>query len=114
MKFIFFLCVVQFAQQVAAEVYFYRGPNGERLVSDRPQPGYELMNRRDSLNDAGHILAERPVSVSTPADIKYYIESASDRFGIDPALVEAVIQAESGYDPHAISSAGATGLINHG
>lgn len=39
------------------------------------------------------------------------ILKASNRFQVDPALVKAIIMAESGYDPRAISKMGAKGLM---
>jgi soluble lytic murein transglycosylase-like protein len=39
------------------------------------------------------------------------IKEASRREGIDPALVKAVVQAESAFDPGAVSTAGAKGLM---
>ena len=38
------------------------------------------------------------------------IEQASERYGIDPAVLHGLIQQESGFDPSAQSSAGASGL----
>jgi soluble lytic murein transglycosylase-like protein len=38
------------------------------------------------------------------------IEQASERYGIDPAVLHGLIQQESGFDPGAQSSAGASGL----
>ena len=105
------LCLAQFAPVVLAEVYFYRGPDGERMASDRPVRGYQLINKRDSLKNAGHILANHPISTGGPEKFQSYIRTASNRFGVDPALVEAVIQVESGFNPHAISTRGATGLM---
>lgn len=40
-----------------------------------------------------------------------YIEAASKRTSLDPALIISVIKAESGGDPQAVSSAGAKGLM---
>ncbi len=38
------------------------------------------------------------------------IEQASERYGIDPAVLHGLIQQESGFDPNAQSGAGASGL----
>ncbi|MDZ7686423.1 MAG: lytic transglycosylase domain-containing protein [Gammaproteobacteria bacterium] len=40
-----------------------------------------------------------------------HVEVASRRYNLDPALVEAVIYVESGFDPHAVSHRGAAGLM---
>jgi soluble lytic murein transglycosylase-like protein len=105
------LWLFQFTAATQAEVYFYLGPGGERMATDRPVPGYQLINRRDSLKNAGHILANRPISTGGPRKFQSDIQAASNRFGVDPALVEAVIQVESGFDPNAISTSGAAGLM---
>src|SRR6266542_1158882 len=39
------------------------------------------------------------------------IREASRREGVDPALVKAVVQAESAFNPQAVSAAGAKGLM---
>lgn len=39
------------------------------------------------------------------------IQQASTRFGIEPQFIQAIIKAESGFDPQAVSSKGAQGLM---
>ncbi|MGE5707666.1 MAG: lytic transglycosylase domain-containing protein [Bacteroidota bacterium] len=39
------------------------------------------------------------------------LEGASEKTGLDPSLLQAVVQAESGGNPDAVSPAGATGLM---
>jgi soluble lytic murein transglycosylase-like protein len=45
------------------------------------------------------------------ADLGQVVQSASDRYRLDPDLVNSVIRAESGFNPHAVSRKGATGLM---
>jgi soluble lytic murein transglycosylase-like protein len=47
---------------------------------------------------------------SASAGYDSLIEQAAARNGVDPAVLHGLIQQESGFDPHATSSAGALGL----
>ena len=107
----------------------YAGPDGERLVSDRPltdnRNQYHLLSHRSSLANAGHILANRPAADyaavtprpaaaarnNRPGEYRHYIADAAAQFSVDPVLVEAVIAVESNFNPNAVSKAGATGLM---
>lgn len=53
-------------------------------------------------------IAERPAS---PRDYDPFVREAAATFDLDPALIRAVIQAESAFDPWAVSRAGAQGLM---
>jgi soluble lytic murein transglycosylase-like protein len=55
----------------------------------------------------------RTTQAATSIDGPYAaeIEAAATRYGVDPALVQAVIRQESGFDPKATSPVGAQGLM---
>jgi Transglycosylase SLT domain len=55
-----------------------------------------------------------PISVVPPAkpqNLNEVINSISDRHHLDPDLINSVIRAESGFNPHAVSPKGARGLM---
>ena len=124
-----------------ASLFVYEGPRGETLVSNLEidRPGYRLRHESKGVDNVGHLAAGRKGPRFGSAMIigsygnygkKYYgssvgrsnkfvntteydnyIRAASRKHGVDPALVKAVIQVESNYNPTAISSAGARGLM---
>jgi soluble lytic murein transglycosylase-like protein len=54
----------------------------------------------------------RTASGGTPtSQFDDLIRAAAAREGVDPTLVKAVVQADSGFDPRAVSGAGAKGLM---
>jgi soluble lytic murein transglycosylase-like protein len=67
----------------------------------------------------GHIQKPRshpkvqPPSTATATDneIERYIQNASKQYGVNPALIKAVIHVESAFNAEAISRAGAKGLM---
>lgn len=48
---------------------------------------------------------------SVPASYTAAIDAAGQRYGVDPDLLQSVIQQESGFNPYATSAAGAQGLM---
>lgn len=51
------------------------------------------------------------VDLSTTADIQSYITTVAQQYGVDPSLALAVAQQESGFNPNAVSPAGAIGIF---
>lgn len=48
---------------------------------------------------------------ATKASILNYIKEASEKFGVEEKLIKAVVKQESGFNPNAVSKAGAKGLM---
>lgn len=115
-----------------ATIYVYRGPSGEKLVTNIPMSGngYKLLHQKDSIDNVGHLAAGRkgPTAADSPrfsvvgnkpykrkwvnsSEYDSYIREIAMRHGVEPALVKAVIQVESNFDPQAVSRAGARGLM---
>ena len=84
-------------------IYRYIDENGDYHFTNCPRdPRYQLYIR------------EEGDSVSVPIDPDQYdpmIEEFSTRYGVDSALVKAVMRAESGFNSYAISRKGARGLM---
>jgi soluble lytic murein transglycosylase-like protein len=55
--------------------------------------------------------ASGPALVARPSAFDDLIAAAAGRHNVDPALVKAVVQAESNFSPLAVSHAGAKGLM---
>lgn len=55
--------------------------------------------------------AQRGRTVTCPQELEPMIAAAAEKHGVSPALVKAVIRAESGFNPRSTSSVGALGLM---
>ncbi|MBK1648438.1 lytic transglycosylase domain-containing protein [Rhabdochromatium marinum] len=66
-------------------------------------------------NTADTAAPARPTPPDQPvpsrAELVKLIDTTATKFSLDPALVHAIVRAESNYNPHAVSSAGAIGLM---
>jgi len=69
--------------------------------------------RRVIVNETRSQRATRMSTTLVPVNnsLAALIEGYSDNVGLDPRLVRAVIQVESGYNPQALSNKGAMGLM---
>jgi soluble lytic murein transglycosylase-like protein len=59
-------------------------------------------------SDSQRTITERAIN---PRDYDPFVREAALAFDLDPRLIRAVIQAESAFDPWAVSRAGAQGLM---
>ena len=100
------------ASQKAVTVYKYRGKNGVMAFSDdKPkQLAYEVLRF-----DCYACKVDSNVNWRTTAlqrkQFDQHIQLYAKRHNVDPALVKAVIHAESAFNPKARSRVGAQGLM---
>lgn len=89
------------AQVAEADVYRYVDEHGVvHFTNVKTDRRYRLYYKRSGKSGTELIAAYKRI-----------IQQASETFGLDPLLVEAVIKAESDFDHRAVSQRGAQGLM---
>lgn len=95
-----------------ADIYRYEAPDGTLHFTDAPTDNRFKVFMRDIKKDKKLRTAFKLRGYSqNPALFEPIISSCSREFGVDSSLVKAVIHAESGYNPNAVSPKGAQGLM---
>ncbi len=108
-------CALSFPGVAAADIYQWTDAEGVLHFTNRPTstPGAKLYMRSTSPSPA----VGAPIFAPQDRDIARYtrydelIRQAAALYQIPEQLVRAVIRVESDYDPRAISSSGARGLM---
>jgi hypothetical protein len=91
-------CVV-----VQAQIVRYQGPDGRLYFTNLPLPPA-----------SGSTVVTRPAlarRLTAQAPVFSLIQRLAQQYSVDPHLVQAIITVESNFDPHAVSRAGAQGLM---
>jgi hypothetical protein len=95
---------------VRAEMYKLKEPDGTLHFTNAPtDPRYQKM-AISSGTAAGWLRLPQAERGGTGPYVKE-IQAASERYGVPVRLVSAVIRAESGFNPRAVSRKGAQGLM---
>ncbi len=95
-----------------ADIYKYEDSEGVIHFTDTPTDRRFKIFMRDIQKDKRLRTNFGLGRISrNPAEFDQIINSCSSEFGVDRSLVKAVIHAESGYNPNAVSSKGAAGLM---
>jgi soluble lytic murein transglycosylase-like protein len=97
-----------------AEVFKYEDFDGHTYLTDRPMKGpYTLVWRSGTDPRPEHGAATFNARQYQLNKVRFspMIDAVASRNQLNPELLHAVIRAESAYDPRAVSSAGAVGLM---
>lgn len=92
---------------VRAQIYTWRDADGNLVLSDKPKDPAAQTYR---VARAGLFRSTRPIS-QRATRFDGLIEEQAAANDVSPALVRAVIQAESAFNPSALSHKGAMGLM---
>lgn len=96
----------------SADIYKYEDDEGVLHFTDTPTDHRFKIFMRDIKKDKLFRTHFRLAKcVGNPTEFEPIINSCALEFGVDKSLVKAVIHAESGYDPNAVSAKGASGLM---
>ena len=111
MQRIFLILLAVLAMPSQADVYVYVDADGvEHYANAQESDAYQrISSLLEEVGSSNRALA-LPVKANVAA-LAPHIEKEAKEAGVDVALVHAVITAESGYNPTAVSRAGAQGLM---
>ena len=104
------ILVAGLARPASAQIYSWRDAKGTLVLSDHPPAG---PSDTYAVADAGTpaIRATREARSTETGRYEGIIRRQAERQHLNPDLVRAVIQVESGFDPYARSDKGAEGLM---
>jgi hypothetical protein len=106
------LCLLFLAIPSVAGIYRYEDERGVIHFTNCPRDPRFKLYIRESKEDVGE--EDRPLSIQPTKVFDHYdslISEFSKKYRIDFALIKAMIHAESGFNPFAISGKGAKGLM---
>ncbi len=104
--------VLLLSQSSSADIYRYEDPDGTLHFTDAPTDRKFKIFMRDIEKDKRLRTTFGIGKLSrNPAEFDSLISSYANQYGVPKSLVKAVIHAESGYNPNAVSSKGAAGLM---
>jgi hypothetical protein len=110
--FILFVALLLAMPAAAADIYKYEDGEGVLHFTDAPTDHRYKIFMRDIKKDRQLRTSFRLAGCAVnSAEFDPIINFCALKYGVDKSLVKAVIHAESGYDPNAVSAKGASGLM---
>lgn len=94
-----------------AQIYSWRDASGTLVLSNTPRAAVGEVTTYAVRGASDVRTTARPALPARQRQYDYLIEEHARTHGVSPDLVRAVIQAESNFNPRAVSSKGAMGLM---
>ncbi len=114
-KIFFSLLLLLTSSTAWADIYSFTAADGTVHLSNVPSDGrYTLYMRTPSENPA--VSPSKPIrsnasNTENRQRYSHFVKQAAQTYNIEPALLEAVIATESGFNSNAVSPKGAVGLM---
>ena len=105
------MCALAAAVPAEAQIYSWRDASGTLVLSNKPREEAGNVTTYAVHGSATLRTTTRPERTARQKQFDHLIEQYAREHGVSPDLVRAVIQAESNYDPRAVSAKGAMGLM---
>lgn len=117
------LCLLCASSAALADIYGYVDANGNAHFStEKLDERYRLYMRGSASFDTAQLSVPAADAAKTPLagfltrhpglkKIEPIVQQAAEEFAVDPALLKAVMAAESAFNPNAVSPKGAIGLM---
>ena len=96
---------------VRADIYRYEDEEGIVHFTDAPTDKRFVIFMRDIKKDRQLRTRFKCFAAANTAEYEPIIKKCSEKYGVSASLIKAVIHAESGYNPNAVSHKGASGLM---
>jgi soluble lytic murein transglycosylase-like protein len=119
------LCAALAVSPARADIYGYVDADGiAHFSTEKLDERYQLFQRGNVAFDSARLAPQATATENSDTPLSRYLSrhpglakvesllaAAAEEFAIDPALLKAVMAAESGFNPNAVSPKGAIGLM---